>query len=403
MSLGQSASLKGGTNTSGYDLKNTTQNATLSLNGPEIASKETYFGLLFWRAFTQLLGGMGIVLLFVAIFPHLGVAGRQLYYAEATGPTKEPLTPKVRNTAKILWGIYLGFVGLETCLLMVAGMPLYDALCTSFTTLATGGFHPLAAGIVAYESPAIELIVVAFMFIGATSFVLHYRLIYNRDLECYAKDSEFRFYVLIMAAAVFIIALWGGVEGDLLHRIRLAGFHVVSVMTTTGFTNTFDYDHWSVAANMVLVLLMLIGGSVGSTAGAIKVGRVLLVLKYTHRELVEMLHPSAVRTIRMAGVVVQENVLISILFFTLLYLIVFFSSSLALAVVESSDKEFDLISAISAVATCMGGVGPGLGDVAFDFSRVTSFGKVIGIFCMYIGRMEILPVMLLFIPDLWRR
>jgi len=360
----------------------------------------TFYGLLFWRSFIQLLGGMSIILLFIAILPQLGVAGRQLYYVETS---RGPLTPRVKSTAKIFWGIYLGFVALETLLLWVAGMPFYDSMCTSFTTVSTAGYSPLASGIAAYSSLIIEFIIIIFMIIGATNFILHYQLIYKKNIYGYINDPEFLFYMFMLASATAIIVLWGNVDGDLLHRIRLAGFHVVSISTTTGFTNNFDYDHWSSAANMVLILLMLIGGCAGATAGGIKVLRVLLVQKYTHRELVKLLHPKAVQSVWLGRISVTEGVLISVLAFTIIYLTIFFASSLALSVVESGNSSFNLLSAISAVATCMGGVGPGLGEVAFDFSRVTPLGKLIGIFCMYIGRMEIMPVLLLFLPDLWKK
>jgi trk system potassium uptake protein TrkH len=360
----------------------------------------TFYGLLFWRSFIQLLGGMSIILLFIAILPQLGVAGRQLYYVETS---RGPLTPRVKSTAKIFWGIYLGFVALETLLLWVSGMPFYDSMCTSFTTVSTAGYSPLASGIAAYNSLIIELIIIIFMIIGATNFILHYQLIYKKNISGYIKDPEFLFYMFMLASATAIIVLWGNVDGDLLHRIRLAGFHVVSISTTTGFTNNFDYDHWSSAANIVLILLMLIGGCAGATAGGIKVLRVLLVQKYTHRELVKLLHPKAVQSVWLGRISVTEGVLISVLFFTIIYLTIFFASSLALSVVESGNISFNLLSAISAVATCMGGVGPGLGEVAFDFSKVTPLGKLIAIFCMYIGRMEIMPLLLLFLPDLWKK
>lgn len=361
--------------------------------------ESTFFGLLFWRAFTQLLGGMSIILLFIAILPHLGVAGRQLYYVDTS---REALTPRVRSTAKIFWGIYLGFVALQTILLWAAGMSLYDSLCTSFTTISTAGFSPLSAGIVAYDSVLIEAILIIFMIVGATNFILHYQFIYKNDFLCYFKDPEFRLYLFLQATATALIVLWGGVDGGVLHRIRLAGFHVVSVGTTTGFTNTFDYAHWSSAANMVIIMLMLIGGCAGATAGGIKVLRVLLIKKYARRELMKMLHPKAVIPIKLSDISVSEGVLISVLFFTIMYLIIFFACSLLLTITESGNQNFDLLSAISAVATCMASVGPGLGVVALDFSQVTPVGKMIAIFCMYIGRMEILPVMLLFIPNLWK-
>jgi trk system potassium uptake protein TrkH len=384
------------------DILNPLMRHGLGMNEPHISMSigGTFYGLLFWRSFIQLLGGMGIILLFIAILPQLGVAGRQLYYVETS---REPLTPRVKNTAKIFWGIYLGFVALETLLLWAADMPFYDAICTSFTTVSTAGFSPLASGIAAYNSPIIELIAVVFMIVGGTSFALHYQLIYKKNIYSYIKDPEFLFYMFLLSSATAIIVLWGGVEGDILHRIRLAGFHVVSIGTTTGFTNNFEYNHWSSAANMVLILLMLIGGCAGATAGGIKVLRVLLVQKYTRRELVKMLHPKAVQSVRLGDVAVTEDVLISVLFFTIVYLTIFFGSSLALSIVESADRDFNLVSAISAVATCMGGVGPGLGEVAFDFSKVTPLGKLISTFCMYIGRMEIMPVLVWLLPDLWKR
>jgi trk system potassium uptake protein TrkH len=375
-------------------------NTILAVLEPYTSIKGTFYGLLFWRSFIQLLGGMGIILLFIAILPQLGVAGRQLYYVETS---RGALTPRVKSTAKIFWGIYLGFVALETLLLWVAGMPFYDSICTSFTTLSTAGYSPMASGIVTYNSMIIELILVIFMIVGATNFVLHYQLIYKKNISCYIKDPEFLIYMILLASATAIIVLWGGVDGDLFHRIRFAGFHVVSISTTTGFTNNFEYNHWSSAANMVLILLMLIGGCAGATAGGIKVLRVLLVQKYTRRELLKMLHPNVIESIRLGDKSVTESVLISVLFFTVIYLTIFFGSSLALLVAETGDKNFSLLSAISAVATCMGGVGPGLGEVAFDFSKVTPLGKLIGIFCMYIGRMEIMPVLLLFLPNLWKR
>ncbi len=375
---------------------------TTALIDGEIGDR-TYLGLLFWRSFTQFLGGLGIILLFIAILPQLGVAGRQLYYVDSSRLTKETIAPRVKNTARIYWGIYLLMVGLETFMLSLAGMPVYDSLLTAFTTIATGGFSPQASGIVAYTSLPIEAIAMLFMLLGATSFNLHYHFLYRGSLSVYAKDSEFRFFLYILASAIVLILLAGGIEGDVLHRLRIVSFQVVSTMTTTGFTNDFSYDKWPVSSGMVLLVLMLIGGCVGSTGGAIKVARILLILKYGKRELIEMIHPKAVKPIKMTKVTIQEDIIRSILFFALLYLIVFFFASLAIALTESGNPEFDLISAVSAVATCMGGVGPGLGEVAFDFSHITPVGKVIGVICMYVGRMEILPVLVLFLPGFWEK
>lgn len=373
-----------------------------ALIGGDIADP-TYYGLLFWRSFTQLLGGLGIILLFIAIFPHLGVAGRQLYYVDSARLKKETLTPRVKDTAKIFWGIYLLMVGLETFMLYLAGMPIYDSILTAFTTLSTAGYSPQASGIVAYSSLPIEAIVVFFMILGATSYNLHYILFYKGSISVYVRDSEFRFYLSIMALAIVMILLAGGGEGDLLHRLRIVGFQVVTTMTTTGFTNNFEYNTWPVASSMIIVALMLIGGCVGSTGGGIKVARILLILKYGRRELIELIHPRAVKPIKITGATVQEEVLRSILFFALLYLLVFFVASLAMALTEAGNPVFDLISTVSAIATCMGAVGPGLGAVAYDFSGVTAAGKMIGVICMFVGRMEILPAMVLFMPDFWSK
>ncbi len=206
-----------------------TNETVLAALEPYASIKGTFYGLLFWRSFIQLLGGMGIILLFIAILPQLGVAGRQLYYAETS---RGALTPRVKSTAEIFWGIYLGMVALETVLLWLAGIPFYDSICTSFTTVSTAGYSPLASGIVAYNSLLIELILVVFMILGATNFTLHYQLIYRKNVSSYIKDPEFLFYMSLLAFATLIIVLWGNVDGDLLHRIRLAGIHVVSISTT---------------------------------------------------------------------------------------------------------------------------------------------------------------------------
>ncbi len=376
--------------------------ANSALIGGEIADP-TYYGLLFWRSFTQFLGGLGIILLFIAILPQLGIAGRQLYYVDSSRLTKETITPRVKDTARIYWGIYLLMVGLETFMLALAGMPVYDSLLTAFATIATGGFSPQASGIVAYSSLLIESITMLFMILGATSFNLHYHFLYRSSLSVYVRDSEFRFFMYILASAIVLIMLAGGIEGDVLHILRIVSFQVVSIITTTGFTNDFSYNTWPVASGMVLVVLMLIGGCLGSTGGGIKVARVLLILKYGKRELIEMIHPKAVKPIKMTKATIQEDIIRSILFFALLYLIVFFCASLAMALTESGNPKFDLISAVSAVASCMGGVGPGLGEVAFDFSHVTPVGKVIGTICMFVGRMEILPLIVLLTPDFWKK
>jgi trk system potassium uptake protein TrkH len=376
----------------------------ISLNLTSLLSiKGTFYGLLFWRSFSQLLGGMGIILLFIAILPNLGVAGRQLYQVEGLGLTKEAFTPRVKNTAKTFWGMYLGLVVIEAIILLVVGLPFYDSICTSFTSMATGGFSPKAYSIAAYNSVLVECVVCIFLIMGGMSFPLLYRIIYRRDLERLVKDPELRFYLLIMLLSFFVIIIWGRVPGDLMSQIRFASFQIISTITTTGFVNNFNYDAWSLAAKIMLIILMLIGGCAGSTAGGIKVGRVLITLKYTYNELIHALHPRAVMPMRLGNTIIREEVVHSVLLFMLLYLMIFIVASLAFAITEMDNPQFNAISAISASACCLGVVGPGFGVVALDFSGVSQAGRLLGIVCMYLGRLEIIPAIMLLLPELWKK
>jgi len=373
------------------------------LHAPAHSQPHTFYGLLFWRALSQLIGGMGIILLYVAIFPALRVAGRQLYKAEVVGPTKDTLVPRAKQTARILWEVYLLFIGTEILLLIIAGMPIYDAVCSSFSTLATGGFSPKADSIAAYSSPLIEAIIMIFIFLGASSFALHYRALTDRDIRGWARDPELRFFVLILAIATVSLVFFGGIDGDIVARLRLASFQVVSFMGTSGFVNTLSYDSWSTAAKLALIMVMLIGGCAGSTAGGIKVVRLQIALKYAYSELIHMLHPKAITPIRLGESIIKEDVLRPVLFYSFFYLAAFFALSLVLAMASAGNPKVDLLVVTSGVASCMGGVGPGFGIIAFDWSSMSPLSKMIGFFSMYIGRLEILPIMVIFMPELWEK
>ena len=368
----------------------------------QAVDSQTFLGLLFWRSFQQLIGGLGIILMVVAIFPQLRVAGLQLYRAETVGPSKDTITPRVASTARILWRVYLLFNALEIILLYVAGMPLYDAVCTAFSTLATGGFSPQASSLVAYHSPLIEAIVAVFIILGMSSFALHYRAI-TSDRLAWLRDEEFRFMLIILAAATAILIFFGGIDGGLAERFRFASFQVVSFMATCGFVNSLDYDKWSTAAKLALIMVMLIGGCIGSTAGGIKVGRLLVCCKHAYNELMHMLHPHAVMSVRLGKARVQESILRPMLFYSFFYLAVWLALSLAFAAVSSRDPRVDLEVVASGIASCMGGVGPAFGIITFDWSQIGAAGKMIGFFAMYIGRLELMPIFLLFIPELWRK
>lgn len=384
-------------------LANMATSSLVSINiTTHAANVNTYYGLLFWRSFQQLIGGLGIILMIVAIFPQLRIAGRQLYRAEAVGPTKDTITPRAIETARILWAVYLLFNAAEIVLLKAVGMPIYDAVCNAFSTLATGGFSPQANSIAAYHSPLIEAIIVIFIILGMSNFTLHYRVLTSDRLGWF-KDEEFLFMISILAVGTLILIFFGGIQGDLLTRFRFASFQVVSIMGTTGFVNTLDYDKWSTAAKLALIMLMLIGGCIGSTAGGIKVGRLRVDLKYAYGELFHMLHPKALISVRLGGATVKEDILRPMLFYSFFYLATWLALSLILAMISAGDARVDLLVVTSGIASCMGGVGPGFGIIAFDWSQISWAGKMIGFFAMYIGRLELMPVFLLFIPELWRK
>jgi trk system potassium uptake protein TrkH len=375
---------------------------TLDL-GDLLSIKGTYYGLLFWRSFSQFLGGLGIILLFIAILPNLGVAGRELYSVEGLGLVKETITPRVRNTAKTFWGIYLGLAGLEVMLLVGAGLPIYDALCTAFASIATGGFSPVAYSIAKYNSILVEAIVCIFLLLGGTNFIIYHKIILKRNHKFLIQDAEFRFYIFIILISIIMLFIWGGIPGSSFTALRSSIFQVVSTMTTTGFVNNFDYDAWSIAAKVVLILLMIVGGCAGSTGGGIKVVRVLIVLKYIYNELIRSLHPRAVMVVRIGDKIIEENIIKSVILFVQLYILIFILGVLAFSIIEASNPLFNFLSIISATACCLGVVGPGFGVVALDFTGVSEAGRALGFFLMYIGRLEILPVILMLLPETWKK
>jgi trk system potassium uptake protein len=382
-------------------IRNATANSTLlQIDSP---SRESYMGLLFWRSFAQWLGGMGIILLFVAILPRLGVAGRQLYRAEVPGPDKDALTPRIKQTARVLWVVYILLTVVEIVFLYLAGMPLFDSLCNTFASMATGGFSPQASSIMSYRSWIIDAIITLFCFLAGANFALHYKVL-SSERRALFRDSEFRFYSLIILAATTSIVIWGGLEGDVFRKIQLAGFHVVTIMTTTGFV-TADFDQWTAAGKYILLLLMIMGACAGSTGGAIKVVRILLVLKSAYRELRHVLHPKAVIPLRLGGLSVKDEVLRPSNIFVAMYIIIFFMASLLLAVISYDDPRMSIETILSAVATTLGNVGPGFGMVGpmFSFAEIHPAAKILLSICMWIGRLEVVTVLVLLVPEFWKK
>lgn len=357
-------------------------------------------GILFWRALTQWIGGVGVLVLCLAILPFIGSSGTKIFQAEVAGPTKDRLTPKIAATAKLLWGIYVFLTFLEVVFLRIGGMGWFDSVCHSFTTLATGGFSNRNISIEAYHSPYIEWVVIVFMFLGGINFALFYRAIRGNPL-CFFRSAEFRWYVGILAASSLVLALsiFQGPMASLGDAVRAACFQSVSVMTTTGFSSA-DFDRWPPAACFVLTILMFIGGCAGSTAGAIKVQRVVIACKAVIRQVRLFLQPHAVIQVKMDREALDGDETAGIVTFIVTYLFVFVLASILVTPLMPDSR-----SAISAVASTMGNVGPGLGAVGpyCNYSAVPAAGKLILSFCMLIGRLELFTVFVLFLPSYWKK
>ena len=356
--------------------------------------------ILFWRALTQWLGGMGIILLSLAILPLLGIGGMQLYKAEVPGPTADKLRPRMTQTARILWQVYLLISAAQVVTLLFGGMNLFDSVCHTFTTMATGGFSTRNASVAAYHSAYIDGVITLFMFLAGVNFTLHYLALRGRPLDFW-RNEEFRFYLWLTLGATVLLTLFNlaGPYAGIGDSLRYSAFQVVSIMTTTGYA-TADYERWHVFCQYLLVACMFVGGCAGSTGGGMKVARVLLLFKHAHVQLFRLIHPRAVRLVKLGERPVDKEVMQSILGFFALYMGIFVSASLVMAALG-----MDLVSAGSAVVTALGNVGPGLGTVGpvQHFAYVPTVGKLVLALCMLLGRLELFTVLVLFIPSFWRK
>lgn len=355
--------------------------------------------LLFWRSFTAWLGGMGIIVLFVAILPKLGVAGRQLFRAEAPGPTEDKLRPRIRETAKILWKLYILISAVEVVALVLAGMSLYDALTHTFTCMACAGFSTYNAGIEAFGSPLIEFILTFFMFLAGANFALYYRVIHNRNRNILFRDEEFKAYTyfLLGFTGLLTLVLYKDMEYSVFNSFRYAVFQITSIMTATGFA-TIDFNLWTDSAKILILSVMFIGGCAGSTGGGMKVVRFLLMLKYARRELFKFIHPRLVRPVRFNRKAVPDDILQAILSFVVLYIGVFVVGVILLTLLG-----VDMISSFTASITTLGNIGPGLNIVGpmANFESIPPLGKIILINNMWVGRLEVYTVLVLFTSDFW--
>jgi trk system potassium uptake protein len=354
-------------------------------------------GIFFWRALTQWLGGMGVIALFVAILPRFGIGGRQLFFAEAPGPTDEGLTPQIRKTAAALWAVYAGLTFVQIAALWIVGIPLFDSICNSFATLAAGGFSPHPQSIMGYHNPAAEWIIILFMFIAGANFALTYRTL-RGDWSVFPRDEEFRTYTGIVLLCTAALVLFLGSGADFVDRTRTALFQVLSIITTTGFVSE-DFVLWNEQSKLVLLIVMFIGGCAGSAGGGPKVVRHLLIARYTLIELKRTVHPRGVLPVKLGGRVVPDDVMRGVLVFFLFYLLVF---AVCTTIVVSFGA--DIMTGLTATIATLGNIGPGFNTVGpmGHFGDLHPVSKVVLTGAMWVGRLEVLTVLALLRPEVWR-
>ncbi len=357
-------------------------------------------GLLFWRSLTQWLGGMGIIVMSLAILPLLGVGGMQLFVAEVPGPTPDKLHPRIKETAKRLWAIYIIFTFAETLLLWIGGMTLFDAVNHSFTTMATGGYSTKTASLAYWDSPFIHYVIVIFMFLAGTNFTLSYFAMHLRFKKVW-QNEEFRYYLgfifgftILLTIILSFTELQSGEES-----FRHSLFQVVSIITTTGFV-TFDYLSWIPLLGIILFMMMFFGGSAGSTGGGIKILRIVLLLKNSAMELKRLIHPNAVIPVWFNKSAVSPDILNNVFAFISFYII-----TVIVGVIVMTAMGYDIGSAFGAVAATLGNIGPGIGLVGpvENYAHIPVFGKWFLSFLMLIGRLELFTVLILFSPSFWKK
>jgi len=358
-------------------------------------------GIHFWRALTHWFGGMGVLVLCVAILPFLGVGGMQIYRAEMPGPSKDRLTPRITTTAKLLWGVYALLTLIETLLLMfVGGMDWFDALCHTFGTMATGGFSTRSASVGAYDSAVIDVIITVFMFLAGVNFSLHYYALTGRPGR-YFKDPEFRFYFFFLMGATLFITLnvWSHGLASFGRSFRDAAFTATSILTTTGFC-TADFDIWPNASRILLVMMMFIGGCAGSTGGGMKVVRIFIMFKKMVREMKLFMRPSAVIQMKLGGKPVEQEIISHISAFFAIFVLIFGFGSFIMTFFTP-----DLESAATSVIATLGNIGPGLKAVGAtqNYAAISPLGQGILTCFMLLGRLELYTVLILFLPSFWKK
>ncbi len=357
-------------------------------------------GILFWRSFTHWLGGMGIIVLSVAILPFLGVGGMQLFKAEVPGPIADKLSPRVTETAKILWGVYLLFTIAETGLLMLGGMNLFDSLTHTFGTLATGGFSTKNTSVASFNSAYFDYIIIVFMIIAGTNFSLHFRILKGNFSSIY-KNDEFKFFISIIVIATIIISIdiFGSAYDSVFDTLRYSLFQVVSLLTTTGY-GTADYEQWPLSSQVILILLMFVGGCAGSTGGGMKVLRVFILVQFVYSEIKRLIHPNAVVPVRLGNIDVDRQTMANIAGFFIVFIMI-----AAFSVLIFTLFGLDLNTSIGAVVATINNIGPGIGMVGptENYGFMPEIVKWYLSFLMLAGRLEIFTVIILLSPTYWKK
>ena len=357
--------------------------------------------LLFWRSLAHWMGGMGIIVLSLAILPLLGIGGMQLFQAESPGPTANKLTPRVQETAKLLWVVYVAITCVEFLLLWIhPSMDWFEALNHAFATLATGGFSTQNGSIESFNSVYIDVIITLFMFLAGVNFALHFRL-FKGNTDYVFTNRELRFYSLICLSGVLIISggLWLGSSYSILEALRYGSFQAISIITTTGF-GTNDYELWPSFAIFILFMLFFTGGSAGSTGGGIKMIRWLILFRNSFREIKQIIHPRAILPIRIGKKTIDADIQRTVLSFFVLYIFLFITGGVLIALCG-----YDLLSSLGASIACLGNIGPGWGQFGptENYAQIPIFGKWVLILLMMIGRLELFTVLVIFSPAFWKK
>ena len=373
----------------------------ITTTGAAINSNMDYpKAVFFWRSLTQWLGGMGIIVLFIAILPQFAVAGRQMFFAESPGPTEEKFTPRIRSTASSLWKIYTLLTALETALLCCAGMPLFDAVCNSFSTLSAGGFSPNGESIMGYNSMYITWIVLVFIFLSGANFNIQYKAITKFNPLLLFKSEEFRAYLFIFLAISGLvgISLYLNDNYSIFESVTHSMYQVISIMTSTGSVSA-DYSQWHFTTKTLLFIAMFTGGCASSASGGIKIARLVLIFKIMKNEVKKIIHPNAIINVKMDNNIIPRDILAQTVMF-----VSFYMTLIAISVVIISILEQNTTIGISGSIAAIGNIGPAFGNVIGPmggYETLHPISKIVLIIGMIIGRLELIPILAFFEKDFW--